>query len=96
MTITLELAPPEAALLEARTRSQGEQPAEYVRRVVLDDLGREMPEKNRAASALLQEWLDEEVPENESAEAVRNWEENMKSLDQNRMSARPLFPAMPR
>lgn len=92
MKITVELASDEEALLLARTRSQGVEPAAYIHRVIRQDLERgERHEKNRAAIALLQKWMKEELPEAEGAEAAQNWEESMKSLDEHRLSWRALF-----
>lgn len=93
MTIILELAPEEEALLMSRTRSQGVEPVAYIQRIVKNDLEvARRHEKNQAAIALLQSWMDEELSGDESAQAVQNWEESMKSLDDHRLSSRPLFP----
>lgn len=97
MTITLELAPDEEAILTAQTRLQGVEPVDYIHRIVRHDLERaQRQEKKAAAIALLQGWMDEELPEAEGAEAVQSWEESMKSLDENRLSSRLLFPARDR
>lgn len=93
MTITLELAPDEEALLISRTQSQGVEPVAYIHRIVKNDLeGARRRQKNQAAIALLQGWMEEELSEFESAEAVQSWEESMKSLDEDRLSSRSLFP----
>ncbi len=93
MTITLELAPEEEALLVSRTRSQGVEPVAYIQRIIKNDLeNAQRHEKNQAAIALLQGWMEEELPESESIQAVQSWEESMKSLDEHRWSSRPLFP----
>lgn len=94
MTITLEFAPEEEALLISRTRSQGVEPVAYIRRIVKNDLeAARRHEKNQAAIALLQGWMEEELPAEESAQLVQGWEESMKSLDEHRLSSRVLFPA---
>lgn len=93
MTITLELAPEEEALLTSRTRLQGIEPVAYIQRIIKNDLeSARRHEKNQAAIALLQGWMEEELPEAEGAETVQGWEESMKSLDEHRLSSRPLFP----
>ncbi len=48
-------------------------------------------EKNKPLTALLESWLREDVDEDEP-EHVQSWEQTMKSLNENRLSWRPLFP----
>ncbi len=72
----------EEALLSSLCQSQGTEPAAYIRSVIRQELGcGQRQEKNHAAIALLQGWMDEEMPEAESAEAITSWEESMKSLE---------------
>lgn len=81
MTITLQLTPDEAALLVFLCQSQGIEPAAYIHRVIRQDLeGGQRHGRKQAAIALLQSWMDEELPEVQSAEAIVSWEESMKSL----------------
>lgn len=93
MTVMLELAPEEEAMLVSRARLQGVAPEDYVRRAVFSELERERQrEKNQAAITLLQGWLEEELPDSESEAAVKSWEASMKALDEDRLSSRKLFP----
>lgn len=81
MRIILEFTSDEEALLLSLCQLQGIEPAGYIYRVIRQDLERgAREEKNQAAIALLQKWIDEELPEFESAEAIASWEESMKSL----------------
>ena len=82
MTLTIELPPEMEVWLEQEATRSGQAPADFVRSVLHDRL----MERNRAAMALLDQWLAE-GPDEEDA----RWPELQATLEADHPSDRKLF-----
>ena len=99
--ITLDLTPAEEAQIDAIARQIGLPPAEYVRKLVQENLPPvparpQISARNAAAIAQLQAWKEEEVTDDpeEIRKADAGLHELMQNLNKNRIESgeRPLFP----
>lgn len=102
--ITLDLTPTEEAQISAIARQTGLPPADYVKKLVKENLppvsaGPEAPQisaKNAAAIAQLQAWKEEEFTDDpeELRQADADLNELLQNLNKNRIESgeRPLFP----
>lgn len=88
MTLQLTLS----AELEQRLRQEAERRRQSAATVALELLDRHLPppltERQQAALAMLQGWMEEDVRAGDPEEA----EDFFRNLDADRTSSRPLFP----
>ena len=86
MTLTLDLTPE----LQERLRREAAQQGLPVERYALDLLDKHLPPKERSADlvALLQSWMDD----GDSAEQCATGGYLVRTLDEDRLSDRKLFP----
>lgn len=98
MSVTIELAPAAAAELARTAAARGLEVEDYLHQIVTERLHAEALEsrrqKNRATIAHLQQWLDEAeaAPPEEKRRDDAQWRATMRALDEDRGSARKLFP----
>ena len=82
MTLMIDLPPELERRLEEEAAQRGQAPAEFARTVLEDRL----MDRNRAAMALLDQWLAETPNEEDE-----NWEELQAALEADHPSHRKLF-----
>ena len=97
MTLTLELAPEEEAILQQQAQAVGLTPQSYAKEALFSDpahVARRL--KKARALALLQTWVDEAngASEPEKDAAHREWSAAMRSLDEDRGESRKLFSGL--
>lgn len=88
MTITLTLAPELEFKLKQEADRRGLPPEQYALEVLDEHVSQAERERREKAIALVQSWIDE----GDEDEQKETWEYLVRVLDEDRPSARKLFP----
>jgi hypothetical protein len=86
--MTLALAPQVEERLKQEAARRGLPPDEYANKVLDEHLSQAERERREQAIALVQSWVDE----GDEAEQRETWNYLVRVLDEDRTSARKLFP----
>lgn len=86
--MTLALAPELEERLKQEAARRGLPPAEYASKVLEEHISQAERERREKAIALVQSWIDE----GDEQEQKETWEYLVRVLDEDRTSARKLFP----
>lgn len=94
MDLVIHIPPSIGQRLKEVAAQSGLDESEYAARLVIDHLPREGSSVDRATLELLSEW-DREDQTSDPAETERRkreWEEFRKSMNENSLSGRPIYP----
>ena len=94
MTLTINIPPETERRLKTEAARAGVEESEYARRLIEQALPQAKPVGDQATLDLLAKWDAEDATE-DSIEIVRRqreWEEFRKSMNQNSISGRPVYP----
>ena len=94
MTLTINIPPETERQLKMEAARAGIDETEYARRLIEQALPQPKPVADEATLDLLAQWDAEDATEDpaEIARRQREWEEFRKSMNQNSISGRPVYP----
>jgi hypothetical protein len=94
MTLTIELTPEVEEQLQEEATRQGVPAAEYARRLIEQGLPTPSDQKQKAALALLQSWIDQDATDDpeEIRAAEAELEAFKRAMNENRAGESPLYP----